>query len=66
MREVDEVHHPEHQRQPRRDQEQQDAELQAVQDLHQQKLRRHGAAMGRRATGVSACDIRPPRDPRRW
>ena len=30
MRQVDEVHHPEHQRQSSRDQEQQDSELQAV------------------------------------
>jgi hypothetical protein len=31
--EVDEIHHPEHQRQPGRDQEQDHAELQAVENL---------------------------------
>ncbi len=41
MRQVDEVHHPEHQRQPRRHQEQQDAELQPVQRLDQKKLCAH-------------------------
>jgi hypothetical protein len=40
VREVDEVHHPEHQRQPGRDQEQQHPELQPVEDLYEEK-RRH-------------------------
>ncbi len=35
VRQVDEVHHPEHEREPRRDQEQDDPELQAVERLDQ-------------------------------
>ena len=50
MREIDEIHHAEHQRQPGRDQEQQDAELQAVQDLDQQERADMGSG-GRRAGG---------------
>ena len=41
MREVDEIHHPEHERQARGDQEQQQPQLQAVQDLNDQKRARH-------------------------
>ncbi len=42
VREVDEVHDAEDQRQPRRDQEQEDAELQAVERLHEDERQRHG------------------------
>ena len=44
MRQVDEIHHPEHQRQPRRDQEQQHPELQPVQPLHQKQAETHRRA----------------------
>jgi hypothetical protein len=43
MRQVDEVHHAEDERQPGRDQEQQDAELQAVQDLDDEEAGGHGS-----------------------
>ena len=38
MGEIDEVHHPKHQRQPRRHQKQQDAELQPIQRLNNQQI----------------------------
>ena len=41
VREVDEIHHPEHQRQPRRDQKQQDAELQPVEKLNDKERKGH-------------------------
>src|SRR5262249_13234494 len=41
VREVDEVHHPEHERESGRDQEEQDAELEPVQDLDDNKPRGH-------------------------
>ena len=42
VRQVDEVHHAEHQREAGRDQEQQDAELQPVEDLNDEKGSGHG------------------------
>ena len=48
MSEIDEVHHPEGQRQPRGDEEKQDSELQAVQGLDGQERERHGARPARR------------------
>src|SRR5262245_47441387 len=41
VREVDEVHHPEHQRKTGRDQEKQDAELETVQNLDNDEARGH-------------------------
>ena len=37
VRQIDEIHHAEHQREAGRDQEQQNAELQSVQDLDQEE-----------------------------
>ena len=37
VREVDEIHHPEHERQPGRDQEQDDPELQPVEGLDEEE-----------------------------
>ena len=48
MGEIDEVHHPEGQRQPRSYEEKQDSELQAVQGLYGQERERHGARPARR------------------
>ena len=44
MRQIDEVHHAEHQRQPRGDQEQQHAELQAVERLDDEEGEGHSAS----------------------
>ncbi len=41
MREIDEVHHAEHERQARRDQEQQHAELKAIQGLNDEEGEGH-------------------------
>jgi hypothetical protein len=39
--EIDEIHHPEHERKPGRDQEEQDAELEPVQNLDDNEPRGH-------------------------
>src|SRR5271166_3808557 len=51
VREIDEIHHAEHQRKSGRDQEQEDAELQAVEDLHNEESGAH-ASLHRTFLGV--------------
>src|SRR6202030_3466000 len=58
MGEVDEVHDAEHEREPRRQQEQQEAELQPVQELFDDK--QHGDIKSLTYRGSPASWMRPP------
>src|SRR6185437_6845123 len=53
MREIDEVHDPKHQRQPRRQQEQQQPELQSIQDLFDNEQHRSPRQQAKAAAFVT-------------
>ncbi len=61
--EVDEIHHPEHERQTCGDQEKQDAELQTVQGLDDEKRARHLWYRPRRASSAGTPWRRRRRSP---
>jgi hypothetical protein len=59
MRQIDQVHDAEHQRQPGRHQEQHDAELQPVQPLLDKQQRAHRVTPSRRANIMSPSAMPP-------